>query len=99
MIPRGYFEQEKIDRLYPNALMIEPMGIWRIPNSKKQNTEEILLEKHNEYFAEIKKDGNWYAVSITKDNVYLFARTISKKTGLLVEKSENVPNLKEAFSK
>ena len=99
MSKRGYFEQSKIDELYPNAIMIQPMGIWQIPNSKKQNTEDILSEKHNKYFAEIKKDGNWYAISVTKDNVYLFARTISKKTGLLVEKSENVPHLKEAFSK
>lgn len=99
MIKRGYFEQSLVNELYPNAIMIQPMGIWQIPNSKKHLTEDILKEKHNKYFAEEKKDGNWYAISITDDNIYLFARTISKKTGLLVEKGDNVPHLKEAFSK
>lgn len=99
MNKRGYFEQSSINELYPNAIMVQPMGIWQIPNAKKHLTEDILKEKHNKYFAEEKKDGNWYAMSITNDDVYLFARTISKKTGLLVEKSDNVPHLKEAFSK
>lgn len=92
---RGYFPQEKIDALYPNALMIQPMGIWQIPLAKKHMTEDILAEKQGDYFAEIKKDGNWYALSTTEDSAYLFSRTISKKTNLLVEKSECVPHLIE----
>ena len=96
---RGYFPQEEIDALYPNALMIQPMGIWQIPLAKKHMTREILAEKQNDYFAEIKKDGNWYALSTTEDNVYLFSRTISKKTNLLVEKSECVPHLIEVAKK
>lgn len=98
-VERGYFPREKVDSLYPNALMIQPMGIWQIPLSKKHMTKEILAEKQGDYFAEIKKDGNWYAISTTEDAVYLFSRTISKKTGLLVEKSECVPHLVEAAKK
>lgn len=79
MSERGFFEQEEINKYYPEAIMIQPMGIWQIPNSKKNMTEDILAEKQNEYFAELKKDGNWYAISITKNEVYLFSRTISKK--------------------
>lgn len=99
MPERGFFIQEKVDELYPNALMIQPMGIWQIPNKKKNMTEDILEEKQNEYFAQVKKDGNWYAISITEDNVYLFSRTISKKTGLLVEKGGNIPHLTQEFQK
>lgn len=99
MIKRGFFSQDCINQLYPNAIMIQPMGIWQIPNNKKELTKEILDEKQNEYFAQVKKDGNWYAISITSDNVYLFARTISKKTNLLVEKSENIPHITETFKK
>lgn len=99
MSERGFFEQNEIDKYYPNALMIQPMGIWQIPNNKKNMTEDILAEKQNEYFAEVKKDGNWYAISITKDEVYLFSRTISKKTNLLVEKGKNIPHITETFKK
>lgn len=94
---RGYFPEEKVNELYPNALMIQPMGIWQIPNNKKDKTKEILDEIQNDYFAQVKKDGNWYAISITEDKIYLFARTISKKTGLLVEKSDNIPHIIEGF--
>lgn len=96
---RGFFNQEEVNKLYPNAVMVQPMGIWQIPNGKKYMARDIITEKQNDYFAEIKKDGNWYAASVTEDNVYIFARTISKKTGLLVEKSGNVPHLTETLKK
>lgn len=49
-----------------------------------------------DYFGEIKKDGALY--QIVKDvngEVFLFSRTISKKTGFYVNKIDNVPHIKE----
>lgn len=97
---RGYFNRDLVLEYYPRGTtMIQPMGIWQIPNSKKHKAREIITEKQNDYFAEIKKDGNWYAVSVTTQGVFLFARTVSKKTGLLVEKGQNVPHIIESFKK
>ena len=49
-----------------------------------------------EYVAQEKKDGALYMLEkIDQDHIYLFARTISKKTGELVEKSANVPHIIE----
>lgn len=49
-----------------------------------------------DYFGEVKKDGALY--QIVKDvngEVFLFSRTISKKTGFYVNKIDNVPHIKE----
>ena len=49
-----------------------------------------------DYFGEIKKDGALYQiVKDVKGEVFLFSRTISKKTGFYVNKIDNVPHIKE----
>ena len=49
-----------------------------------------------DYFGEIKKDGALYqVVKDVKGKVFLFSRTISKKTGFYVNKIDNVPHIKE----
>lgn len=49
-----------------------------------------------DYFGEIKKDGALYQiVKDVKGEVFLFSRTISKRTGFYVNKIDNVPHIKE----
>lgn len=49
-----------------------------------------------DYVAQEKKDGALYMLEkIDSEHIYLFARTVSRKTGELVEKSENVPHIIE----
>lgn len=49
-----------------------------------------------DYVAQEKKDGALYMLEkVDGNHIYLFARTVSRKTGELVEKSENVPHIIE----
>lgn len=79
-------------KLYPTLDIPEPMLI-----NKPKNQEHLSkLLNSEEYYGTIKKDGAFY--QLVKDNqgeVFLFSRTKSKKTGFFVEKSNNVPHLKE----
>lgn len=64
----------------------------------KPKSEADLYQRitSGDYFGEIKKDGALY--QIVKDvngDVFLFSRTISKKTGFYVNKIDNVPHIKE----
>lgn len=64
----------------------------------KPKSEADLYERitSGDYFGEVKKDGALY--QIVKDmngEVFLFSRTISKKTGFYVNKIDNVPHIKE----
>ena len=83
------FDQEKVNELYPGAIMIEPMLI--------HNSTDAQLRKcceSGDYF-----DGALYQfVKGTNGSCYLFGRTVSKKTGLLTEKIANVPHIQEAFA-
>ena len=85
------FDKDKIHELYPGAenLMIQPMLIHKGSDSQLK-----AADQSGEYFAQIKKDGALYMfVKGTNGQTYLFGRTISKKTGLLTEKSENIPHI------
>lgn len=89
------FDKNKINQLYPGAenLMIEPMLIHKGTDSQLKNASQS-----GEYFAQLKKDGALYMfVKGTNGENYLFGRTVSKKTGLLTEKSANIPHIVEAF--
>lgn len=89
------FNKEKIKELYPGAeeLMIEPMLIHSATDNK---IKEICFSE--EYFGQIKKDGALYQFVKVPQDCYLFGRTVSKKTGLLTEKSHNIPHIKKALS-
>lgn len=85
------FDKKKIAELYPGAedLMIPPMKYYA-PSKEKLNKAYLDESK---YFAQEKKDGALYMAVITDKGNYLFSRTPSKKTGLLVDKAENVPHI------
>ena len=77
--------------IYPGSHQIMPM---RFANKPSQT--EIEKAFHNgEWVAQEKKDGAFYQLEVTDDGsyMYLFGRTISKKTGELTEKIANVPHI------
>lgn len=92
------FDKDKIYELYPEAenLMIEPMLIWKLPAGKESMLSEVC--SNGEYFLEEKIDGAFYQFVKTENHSYLFGRTVSKLSGILTEKSDNVPHLKEALN-
>lgn len=77
--------------MYEDARMIMPMKIWHLPEDKEQDFKTYA--DSGDYFAELKVDGALYIYEKTKDNAYLFSRTVSAKDGYLVEKGENVPHI------
>lgn len=90
------YEKSKVNETYPEATMIEAMRIWSLPKNKQGMLYECC--ENGEYFAQIKKDGFWYEFNKTKNHSYLFSRTESTVTGLLSEKSGNVPHIVKALS-
>lgn len=88
------FDFKEVEKLYPGAgcLMIEPQLIHKGTDSQLKACDD------GTWFAELKKDGAlyMYVKGLSGEN-YLFGRTVSKKTGLLTEKSANVPHIIEAF--
>lgn len=93
----GQYSQEMVDKLYPNAIMLDAMKVWSLPEKKKGMLSELCSS--GEYFAQIKIDGNWYQYVTTGTNSYLFSRTESVVSGLLTEKIENVPHIQKELSK
>ena len=82
--------------MYPEARMVEPMKIWKLPDGKEHMFSEIC--NSGDYFAQEKIDGYWYQFEKTDNYSYLFSRNISTTTGFLTEKSGNVPHIIEALS-
>lgn len=81
-----------MSELYPGSLQIPAMLYSKAPKGEKLY-EEADSKK---YIAQLKKDGAWYQLEKSEDGLlYLFSRSISKKTGELSEKIDNVPHLKE----
>lgn len=89
-----FYDNDKVKELYPDAV-----GMVFSPMLIKLGTQEQIekLDTDEDWYAEEKKDGYLQIFVKTTDNVYMFARTCSKKTGLPTEKSGHVPYLKEAF--
>lgn len=87
-----------VEDLYPGAKEFAPMKIWDAPKNKAEKVQECI--NSGEYFGSVKKDGFWYQFEKTENgNCYLFSRTISTKTGHLVEKSASVPHIIETLNK
>lgn len=82
--------------LYPEALIVEPMKINKIPDGK-EHMFPFLCES-GEYFAQLKKDGYWYMFEKTENHSYLFSRNKSVETGVLTEKGANVPHIMEVLN-
>lgn len=93
-----WFNEDKIHELYPGAesLMISPMLCWKLPAGKESMLSEVC--SNGEYFLEEKIDGGFYQFVKTDNSSYLFGRTVSKTTGILTEKSGNVPHFVDAFN-
>ena len=89
-----FFDTKKVHELYPGAetLLYPPMLIHKATDTQLKNCDD------GTWFAQLKKDGAlyMYVKGLGGEN-YLFGRTVSKKTGLLTEKSANVPHIIEAF--
>ena len=88
IIKNDQFDDELVQDYFPEAYCFKPMKIANFPN-----TRGITLD-----YATEKIDGSWYCFNKTPNYAYLFGRTISRKNGLPVEKSDNVPHIKEALS-
>lgn len=85
-----------MNAIYPEALIIEPMKINKIPDGKEHMFPSLC--ESGEYFAQLKKDGYWYMYEKTENHAYLFSRTTSAITGTLAEKSANVPHIMEVLN-
>lgn len=84
-----------LKKLYPGAedITYEPQLIHASTDQQLRNACES-----GEYFGQIKKDGAFYQyVKGLNGRSYLFGRTMSKKTGVLTEKSANVPHVMTAL--
>lgn len=78
--------------LYPGSMQLAPMR-YAVKPSQSQIEQAWSSGK---WIAQEKKDGAFYQLEKTSDgNVYMFGRTISKKTGEYTEKSDNFPHIKE----
>ena len=93
-----YFDAKVIKQYYPGVenMLVRPMLIWKLPPNKQDKLSEVC--ESGEYFMQEKIDGLLYIYykGIEGQN-YLFARTVSKKTGVLVEKGQNVPHILSAL--
>lgn len=85
-----------MNAMYPEALIVEPMKINKIPDGKEHMFPSLC--ESGEYFAQLKKDGYWYMYEKTENNAYLFSRTTSAVTGTLAEKGANVPHIMEVLN-
>lgn len=86
------FDKEKINKIYPEAIMYEPMKIHASTDTQLQSACSS-----GKYFGQLKKDGYWYQFEKHFYHSYLFSRATSKTTGLLTEKSDNVPHIINAL--
>lgn len=78
--------------LYPESYQIPVMKYA----SKISDQQAQLAFSSGQWLGQEKKDGALYQLEKTKSGyVYLFSRSISKKTGELAEKSDNFPHIKQ----
>ena len=86
------FNKDKIQELYPEAIMYEAQQI-------EKGTDTLLKVacESGDYFGQLKKDGFWYQYEKHTNNTYLFSRSTSRTTGLQSEKGANVPHIMTAL--
>jgi ATP-dependent DNA ligase len=88
------FNKQKIQELYPGAIMYEAQLI----NKGTDNLLKNACESGN-YFGQLKMDGYWYQYEKHQEGQeYLFSRSASRTTGLQSEKGANVPHIMNALS-
>lgn len=82
-----------MSELYPGSYQLDPMKYNGKPS---QALIDEAFKGNGQWVAQQKYDGALYMLEkIDNDHIYLFARTKSRKTGELVEKSANVPHIVE----
>lgn len=82
-----------MSELYPGSYQLDPMKYNGKPS---QALIDEAFKGNGQWVAQQKYDGALYMLEkIDNDHIYLFARTKSRKTGELVEKSANVPHIIE----
>lgn len=86
------FDKNKINELYPEAVMYEAMKI----NKGTDNLLKSVCES-GKAFGQLKKDGYWYQFEKHENYSYLFSRSVSTVTKLQSEKIENIPHIKNAL--
>ena len=96
IIKNDQFDDELVQDYFPEAYCFKPMKIANFPNTRGITLEDLATS--DDYYATEKIDGAWYCFNKTPNYAYLFGRTISRKNGLPVEKSDNAPHIKEALS-
>ena len=96
IIKNDQFDDELVQDFFNEAYCFKPMKIANFPNTRGITLEDLATS--DDYYATEKIDGSWYCFNKTPNYAYLFGRTISRKNGLPVEKSDNVPHIKEALS-
>ena len=78
--------------LYPGSMQLAPMR-YAVKPSQSQIEQAW---SSGEWIAQEKKDGAFYQLEKTNaGHVYMFGRTVSKKTGEYTEKSDNFPHIKK----
>ena len=78
--------------LYPGSFQIAPMR-YAVKPSQSQIEQAW---SSGDWIAQEKKDGAFYQLEKTDaGDVYMFGRTVSKKTGEYTEKSDNFPHIKK----
>lgn len=78
--------------LYPGVKIYDPMLVHKCPD----NVQEVLSK--GRWIGSKKVDGYFELLVKEENQVYMFARSVSKKTGFFTEKSDNVPHLKKWVS-
>ena len=78
--------------------MAEPKQIIPAGCSKRDFAENLDAYGKGPWWAEEKYDGARYLAHVHKEITYFTGRRISKKTGILVDKTYNVPHLYQAMT-
>ena len=86
--------ENELNNPYGKFEVYEPQLVHKAPDNGFDS------ELYNQpIIASYKKDGAYYRLCKYENKVYLFSRTVSKKTGYYAEKIDNVPWLKEWAAK
>lgn len=72
---------------YPQ--IYEPQKVAKAPDNFRE------LFKNEKWMGSVKIDGYWECLCKENNQVYMFSRAVSKKTGYYTEKIANVPHIKE----
>ena len=79
---------------------LKPMSYWAFPSNSSSNQKARFAKAmETGYGLTLKRDGALYRAIVEEDGVILQSRTISRTTGVFVEKQDRVPEITKALSK